>query len=349
MRHESDHAANVKTAKMPSEMVSRDDATARLWRILELYTADDDLMEFVVSMIMVDEISLDAVPSHSGGSVVGRRFIWRDREGNAAKLYRDYFSHDPRYNARLFRRRFRMRRQLFLRIVDGLKKNGQTFITKTDCTGRKGFDPIQKATIAMRLLAYNMAADSLDEGMEVGESTALLFFKRFCIEIVQVFGSEYLRELDGEELKLVVEDNARRGWPGLIGSLDCMHWRWLMCPVAWKGSYTGKEDGATLVLEAVCDRKLRVYHYNFGRPGANNDLNILAKSTLLDDILSGKGPQISFTVNYTQLIQFVHTILYLNNHCSVFTGQRQPLRRILFPHRQHISTMAHIHAHVQRG
>ena len=273
-----------------------DPAMAHVQTLIEESIEDDDIIAFVTSFVMMNEIALDDDKPKHGGSVPGRRYIQRDRERHAAKLYKDYFSHDPRYNDRLFRRRFRMRRSLFLRVVDGLERNGQTFTTKTDCTGRKGFNPVQKATIAMRLLAYNMAADSLDEGMEVGESTALLFFKRFCMEIVQVFVGDYLRTLTTDELEMVMQDNAERGWPGLIGSLDCMHWRWLMCPVAWQGSYSGKESGATLVLEAVCDRKLRVYHYNFGRPGANNDLNVLAKSTLLDDILAGRSANVRFKV-----------------------------------------------------
>ena len=111
-------------------------------------------------------------------------------------------------------------------------------------------------------------------------------FKQFCIEIFQVFAPDYLRKPTKEELEGILKENAGRGWPGLIGSLDCMHWKWLMCPVGWQGSYKGKESGPTLVLEAVCDKKLWVYHYNFGRPGSNNDLNTLAKNRLYLMILS---------------------------------------------------------------
>lgn len=167
------------------------------------------------------------------------RYVKRDREGAAIKLYQDYFSHDPRYNDRLFRRRFRMRRHLFLRIVSGLQENAETFVQGVDAAGRRGFNAMQKATIAMRLLAYNMAADSLDDGVEVGESTALLFFKRFCIEVVQCFGQSYLCSPSSDDLQEIMDDNAALGWPGLLGSLDCMHWRWLQCPVAWSASYTG--------------------------------------------------------------------------------------------------------------
>lgn len=288
------HATN-SIWTVPS-MDTRLQALQHLKNLVNETIVEDDEISFFINYILMEEFAYEDDKSIHGGSVPGRRYIRRDREAHAIKLYKDYFSHDPRYNDRLFRRRFRMRRHLFLRVVDGLQKNGKTFVQKRDCTGRNGFNPIQKATVAMRLLAYNMAADSLDEGMEIGESTATNFFKQFCIEIVQVFAPDYLRKPIEEELEGILKENAGRGWPGLIGSLDCMHWKWLMCPLGWQGSYKGKESGPTLVLEAVCDKKLWVYHYNFGRPGSNNDLNILAKSTLLDDIIAGRIPSIRFKV-----------------------------------------------------
>ena len=174
-----------------------------------------------------------------------------------------------------------------MRIVQGLESNNMEFTLTKDATGRVGFNPVQKATIATRIIAYNRAADSLDENMEVGESTALRFLKHFCAEVVMKFGSEYLRRLGTAEIIELLEENAGRGWPGLIGSLDWMHWKWLTCPVARTRTYKGKADGRTLVLEAVCDKRLGVLHWNFRRPGANNDLNILQKSHLLDEFIAG--------------------------------------------------------------
>ena len=45
--------------------------------------------------------------------------------------------------------------------------------------------------------------------------------------------------------------NEERGWPGMLGSIDCMHWRWKNCPVASAGQYTGHKRKPTIVLEAV--------------------------------------------------------------------------------------------------
>ena len=45
--------------------------------------------------------------------------------------------------------------------------------------------------------------------------------------------------------------NERRGWPGMLGSIDCMYWTWKNYPKAWQGMYCGKSRDATIVLEAV--------------------------------------------------------------------------------------------------
>ena len=68
----------------------------------------------------------------------------------------------------------------------------------------------------------------------------------------------------------------------MIGSLDCTHINWTMCPVAHHGQYVGKEKKATIILEATACKKRRFWHYHFGTPGSCNDLNVLQKSDLLN-------------------------------------------------------------------
>ena len=41
----------------------------------------------------------------------------------------------------------------------------------------------------------------------------------------------------------LVQIGEQRGFPGMLGSIDCMHWHWEKCPVAWKGMYTRGDQG----------------------------------------------------------------------------------------------------------
>ena len=64
----------------------------------------------------------------------------------------------------------------------------------------------------------------------------------------------------------------------MLGSLDCMHWKWKNCPTAWVGQYAGRSESPTIILEAVADYDLWIWHAYFGMPGTNNDINVLKLS-----------------------------------------------------------------------
>ncbi|XP_038688676.1 uncharacterized protein LOC119987847 [Tripterygium wilfordii] len=57
----------------------------------------------------------------------------------------------------------------------------------------------------------------------------------------------------------------RRDFPGIFGSIDCMHWKWKNCPAAWQGSL--------------------------------NDLNVLDQSHLFSELAEGCALAINYTIN----------------------------------------------------
>lgn len=91
------------------------------------------------------------------------REIFCNRLQGALQLHNDYFSDNPIYPDHVFCRRFRMRKHLFLKIVDAVVQENIYFVQRRDAAGRLGFLPIQKVTAAFRLLAYSYSADSIDE------------------------------------------------------------------------------------------------------------------------------------------------------------------------------------------
>ncbi|XP_052620676.1 uncharacterized protein LOC111919209 isoform X2 [Lactuca sativa] len=137
----------------------------------------------------------DAESSRRPGQ--SRRYIDRNREEGHKRLWKDYFDEHPVFPPQTFRRRFRMRRELFVQIV-----------------------------------------------------------------------------------------NEKHGFPGMLGSIDCMHWPWKNCPVAWQGQYTRGDQGCpTSMLEAVASQDLWIWHAYFGVAGSNNDINVLNQSPLFNDVL----------------------------------------------------------------
>jgi hypothetical protein len=143
--------------------------------------------------------------------------------GGHDRIHIDYFSDSPVYNEKYFRRRFRMLKALFLRIVAAIESHGDYFRQKLDAHGVLGASPIQKAVGAFRMLAYGVSADFLDDYVRLGESTIIEFLKHFVKAVVHISGDEYLRAPNAQDTARLMAMNSARGFPGMLGSIDCMH------------------------------------------------------------------------------------------------------------------------------
>ena len=102
-------------------------------------------------------------------------------------LYADYFADDPLHGDVVFQHRFRMNLKLFRKIVEHLRAYNDYFKLKRDAVGLLGFSTIQKVTVALRILAYGIHADSADDYLRMAESTAIDCMYNFCRAIVTVF------------------------------------------------------------------------------------------------------------------------------------------------------------------
>jgi hypothetical protein len=235
-----------------------------------------------------------------------------------------------------------MQQSLFLEIEDKLAAANKFFRQKRNAAGVLGFSSRQKCTMALRMLAYGGPADFLDEGLRMGESTVLQTIKEFAKTIIEVFGPEYLRPPSESELQHILSENEACGFPGMIGSIDCMHWEWANCPTAWAGMYMGHKGKPTLILEAVATKDVRCWHAFFGLPGSHNDINVLRCSPVFDDLANGNTAPVNFTVNgnpyalgyyladgiYPDWVTLVKSISRpISNKQSVFAKQQEKCRK----------------------
>ncbi|CAN6179989.1 unnamed protein product [Urochloa humidicola] len=231
------------------------------------------------------------------GSLPGRHNLPRDIAGGHDHFYKDYFANNCVYPEKHFRRRFRMSKSLFLRIVAAMEAHDDYFRQKPNAAGVLGASPIQKVIAAFWMLAYGSPADFLDGYVRLGESTIIECLSHFVEAVVNVFGEEYLRAPNAKDIERLMAINSARGFPGMYGSVDCMHWKWDKCPTSWRGAYTGHKDGPTMILEAVASQDLWIWHAFFGLSGSLNDINVLRRSPLFDSLTSGTAPEVEYMVN----------------------------------------------------
>ena len=211
---------------------------AELQRLISaaLDDSDDDQQETLSELLIQGVMPYDS--EGEGRSMWeaaqwGRRRVYRhrDREGGDVRLFHDYFADESVYNNQLFTRRYRMRRPLFFRFIDGVSHFDPWFLQAPDATGRLGLSTLQKSTAAIRMLAYGVPADACDEYVRLGESTVLEAMKRWVAVIHACFGETYLRQPMRVDIEKQMQINSARGFPGMFASLDCMHWTWKNCPV----------------------------------------------------------------------------------------------------------------------
>ena len=164
-----------------------------------------------------------------------------DRIDAHNRLIRHYFAENPTYSKSYFRRWFRMSTELFRRIAEKLASHDRFFQQRRNAAGELGHRTFPKVTAALRMLAYGIPADLVDDHLAMGESQAIMCVKRFAVEIVQVFGEEYLRSPTAEDAARLLAMNKARGFLGMLGSIDCMHWSCKNCPKACHGQFHGQK------------------------------------------------------------------------------------------------------------
>ena len=125
-----------------------------------------------------------------------------------------------------------MKHSLFLCIQSAIEVHESYFVQKRNSAGVLGLSSLQKMTAALRMLAYGVAADFMDEFLRIEESTAMNSLFYFVKAVVEIYSDQYLRSPNNNDIARLLAVGKSRGFPEMLGSIDCIHWTWKNCPAA---------------------------------------------------------------------------------------------------------------------
>ncbi|XP_071685171.1 uncharacterized protein [Lolium perenne] len=166
------------------------------------------------------------VPRRGGSKPDKRRNINRHRQAGVMLLDADYFNNDATHLPKEFWRWFRMNKELFLKIVHGVREYDKYFMAKQDCT----------AALVSTLIR----------------------------EVPQFY------HVDVERVS------------------------WLAPP---GGMYKGHTAEFSVILEAVADHELWIWHAFFGMAGRSNDINVLQRSPVFARLAKVQASAVNFEIN----------------------------------------------------
>ena len=98
-----------------------------------------------------------------------------------------------------------------------------TLCKKRSAANVLGLSCFQKVTTSFRMLTYGVPADAMDEYLRIGENTSIESPRRFVAAVVDLFEDEYLRYPNEADTTRLLALGEKNGFPGMLGSIDCMH------------------------------------------------------------------------------------------------------------------------------
>jgi hypothetical protein len=226
------------------------------------------------------------------------------------RIYHNYLNPYPLFDGKEFQTAFRISRSRFQMIMEDFAATGDPFyLSRIDAFGRVGASFEAKLLLPLKCMAYGVPPHCFLDYFEMSKTLARECCYHFDRKMKEVYIKEYLRCPDAIDLKRINKlHKVVHGVEGMFGSLDCMHTYWKNCPVAWQGSFEGKEKTPSIVLEAISDHHMWFWHAAYGYAGCMNDISIFSVSPFLSKLLSGEFAELEkdiapFVVGDSQLNQ----------------------------------------------
>jgi hypothetical protein len=108
-------------------------------------------------------------------------------------LYSDYSAEDATNTPKEFRHYVRMNKEIFMKIVFGVREYGDYFMCSLIAWDYMGSHRFRNARLPSNTLRMEHHVIQLRTNLRMAESTCFETMVKFCWAVVAVFGKDYLR------------------------------------------------------------------------------------------------------------------------------------------------------------
>jgi hypothetical protein len=179
----------------------------------------------------------------------------------------------------------------YMELLDQMKSDNRLERWCGNKSNRKISSPVELLLLGLlRYLGRGWTFDDIEEQTAILCDVHCAFFHNFID-----FGSttHYLMHVltlvNLAEAKSNISEYAEVGFPGCVGSSDCMHITTERCEYNLKNNHLGaKSSHTTCTLNLTCNHRRCILHRTCGGPGWWNDMTMVRFDTFLTDIRAGR-------------------------------------------------------------
>jgi hypothetical protein len=190
-----------------------------------------------------------------------------------------------------FRRRFRVPYTVFEEICEDIQRVHNLSEHRYDAKGEESVKIALLVLGSLRCIASGCTFDAIEELTCVSQDTHRIFFhKYFCTWGKNAATDIIAMPHDEETIAHVTAQYERRGLPGCVGSIDCVHLCWDRCPASMHSVCKGKDNVPTLAFQVVCSHTKKIMHVSDFFWGTYNDKTIARIDPLFDLFRDDESP-----------------------------------------------------------
>nr|GEX94152.1 hypothetical protein [Tanacetum cinerariifolium] len=117
---------------------------------------------------------------------------------------------------------------------------------------------------------------------------------------MEIFRLDYLRSPTITDIeKIHAHHEEKHKFLGMLGSLDCIDWKWFGCPIAYKRNIV--DVLMAQIIHFAGGYFVKTYGYDILSLVLLGDINVIHQSLLLNGLKQAKAPEIPFVANAKRL------------------------------------------------